>query len=182
VSYISSAELARKCEVSRAAVAIAIKEHRIDPKKVRRAGNRVMVEEQHGFSVLGYHAKRKPRTSPSPAAAAVAAPPAADGLADLLAWGAAPIVSEEPEPPHNGNGNQIEPDNSVLEELRDQLAWWQGEYAEFREWITSKAAGSVLQKLKADEVVSHAVCDAIAAVQAQLRAGLDEVHIGTTVK
>jgi len=85
-NYITSAELARRCDVSRAAVSTAIREHRISPGKVRRAGNRVMVEEKHGLSVLGHHAT-KPKTSPSPAPAAVEAPPAADDLGDLLAWG-----------------------------------------------------------------------------------------------
>jgi hypothetical protein len=188
-NYITSAELARRCNVSRAAVAIAIREHRIDPKKVRRAGNRVLVEEQHGFSVLGYHAGRKSNTSPSPGPAAVAPTPAADDMAalDLLAWGAAPILPDEPEVLTGSEEvsdlkRQVEMWSSLVNELENQLAWWQGAYADFREWITSKAAGSVLQKLNADEVVSHAVCDAIAAVQERLRGGLDEVHIQTTVQ
>ena len=99
MSYISSAELARRCDVSRAAVSTAIREHRISPSKVRHTGGRVLVEEAHGLSVLGHHAKRRP--SPSPRAAAVAAPPAADELADLLAWGAPPVepdAAPEPDP------------------------------------------------------------------------------------
>jgi hypothetical protein len=94
-NYISSAELARRCDVSRAAVRIAIRENRISPDKVRRSGNSVLVDADHGFSVLGHHSKRKPQTPPSPAAPAVAAPLTADGLADLLAWGA---VAEKPDP------------------------------------------------------------------------------------
>jgi hypothetical protein len=97
-NYISSAELARRCDVSRAAVSTAIREHRISPRKVRRAGGRVLVEEKHGLSVLGHHAKTKAQPSPSPAPAAVAAPPAADDLGDLLAWGTPPTEPGEPEP------------------------------------------------------------------------------------
>ena len=96
-NYITSAELARRCNVSRAAVSTAIREHRISPRKVRRASGRVMVEEEHGLSVLGHHAT-KPKTSPSPAPAAVAAPPAANDLGDLLAWGTTPSEPDEPEP------------------------------------------------------------------------------------
>jgi hypothetical protein len=96
-NYITSAELARRCDVSRAAVSTAIKEHRISPRKVRRAGGRVMVEEKHGLSVLGHHAT-KPKTSPSPAPAAVAPTAAADDLGDLLAWGTPPTEPDEPEP------------------------------------------------------------------------------------
>jgi hypothetical protein len=95
-NYISSAELARRCDVSRAAVSTAIREHRISPRKVRRAGGRVLVEEKHGLSVLGHHAT-KPKTSPSPAPAAVEAPPAADDLGDLLAWGTPPSEPTETE-------------------------------------------------------------------------------------
>jgi len=97
-NYITSAELARRCDVSRAAVSTAIREHRISPRKVRRAGGRVLVEEKHGLSVLGHHAKTKAQPSPSPAPAAVAAPPAADDLGDLLAWGTPPSEPDEPEP------------------------------------------------------------------------------------
>jgi len=97
-NYITSAELARRCDVSRAAVSTAIKEHRISPRKVRRAGGRVMVEERHGLSVLGHHAKTKTKTTPSPAPAAVAAPPAADDLGDLLAWGTQVSEHDEPAP------------------------------------------------------------------------------------
>jgi len=97
-NYITSAELARRCDVSRAAVSTAIREHRISPRKVRRAGGRVMVEEKHGLSVLGHHAKTKAQPSPSPAPAAVAAPPAADDLGDLLAWGTPPTEPGEPAP------------------------------------------------------------------------------------
>ena len=101
MSYISSAELARRCDVSRAAVSTAIREHRISPSKVRRGGGRVLVEERHGLSVLGHHAQ-KPQTPPSPAPAAVAPIPAADELAGLLAWGAPPpepdAAAPEPDP------------------------------------------------------------------------------------
>jgi hypothetical protein len=96
-NYISSAELARRCDVSRAAVSTAIREHRISPRKVRRAGGRVMVQEEHGLSVLGHHAKTKAQPSPSPAPAGVAAPPAADDLRDLLAWGTPPSEPTETE-------------------------------------------------------------------------------------
>jgi hypothetical protein len=96
-NYITSAELARRCDVSRAAVSTAIREHRISPRKVRRAGGRVMVEEEHGLSVLGHHAT-KPKTSPSPPPAAVASPPAADDLGDLLAWGTPTSEPTETEP------------------------------------------------------------------------------------
>jgi len=96
-NYITSAELARRCDVSRAAVSTAIREHRISPGKVRRAGGRVLVEEKHGLSVLGHHQKTK--TSPSPPPAAAAPTPAADDLADLLAWSApTPPELDEPEP------------------------------------------------------------------------------------
>jgi hypothetical protein len=188
VSYITSAELARRCDVSRAAVAIAIREHRIDPKKVRRAGNRVMVEEQHGFSVLGHHATRRPKTSPSPRPAAVAATPAADDMAalDLLAWGAAPIIPDEPDE-LTGDAEvadllqQIEQWHALVKELEELIAWWDGAYSEFREWITAKAIGEVIDTLEEHPAARHAVCEAIAAVQKKLRAGLDEVHIKTTV-
>lgn len=100
MTYISSAELARRCNVTRAAVCTAIRKHRISPSKVRRAGGRVLVEEAHGFGVLDHHAKRRP--SPSPRADAVAAPSAADELAELLAWGAPPVepaaAAPEPDP------------------------------------------------------------------------------------
>ena len=60
MSYISSAELARRCDVSRAAVSTAIREHRISPSKVRRGGGRVLVEERHGLSVLGHPCTKTP--------------------------------------------------------------------------------------------------------------------------
>ncbi len=188
MNYISSAELARRCDVSRAAVAIAIKEHRISPGKVRRAGGRVLVEEAHGLSVLGHHAKRKPKTSPSPAPAAVAAPETTDDLGSLLAWGAPPIEPEAEPDELSGEAEmadlrqQIEQWNALVQELEDLVAWWEGQYADFREWITAKAAGSVLDTLEEHPAARHAVCETVAAIQAQLRAGLDEVSIQTSVK
>ena len=118
MSYISSAELARRCDVSRAAVSTAIREHRISPSKVRHAGGRVLVEEAHGLSVLGHHAKRRP--SPSPRAAAVAAPPAADELAYLLAWGAPPVEPDEPEPATNPWAHLPE----QLQSARGETPFW----------------------------------------------------------
>jgi hypothetical protein len=182
VSYITSAELARGCDVSRAAVAIAIREHRINPDKVRRAGGRVMVEERHGLSVLGHH--RKTKTSPSPAAAAAAG----DDLGALLAWGAPPIEPEAEPDELTGEVEvadllqQIEQWHSLVQELEELVAWWEGEYADFREWITAKAAGSVLDTLEEHPAARHAVCATVAAIQARLRAGLDEVSIQTGVK
>jgi hypothetical protein len=186
MNYITSAELARKCDVSRAAVAIAIREHRISPDKVRRAGGRVMVEERHGLSVLGHH--RKTKTSPSPTPAAVAAPAAADDLGALLAWGAPPIEPEGEPDELTGEAEvrdleeQIEQWHRLVCELENLVAWWEGEYSDFREWITAKAAGSVLDTLEEHPAARHAVCETVAAIQAQLRAGLDEVSIQTSVK
>jgi len=182
VSYITSAELARKCDVSRAAVAIAIREHRISPDKVRRAGGRVMVEEKHGLSVLGHH--RKTKTSPSPTPAAVAG----DDLGALLAWGAPPIEPETEPDELTGEAEvadllqQIEQWHALVQELENLVTWWEGEYSDFREWITAKAAGSVLDSLEEHPAARHAVCETVAAIQARLRAGLDEVHIQTSVK
>ena len=119
MSYISSAELARRCDVSRAAVSTAIREHRISPSKVRRGGGRVLVEERHGLSVLGHHAQ-KPQTPPSPAPAAVAAPPAADELANLLAWGAPPVEPDEPEPATNPWAHLPE----QLQSARGETPFW----------------------------------------------------------
>ena len=189
MNYISSAELARRCDVSRAAVAIAIRDNRIDPKKVRRAGGRVLVEEDHGFSVLGHHAKRKPRPSPSPERPAAAPTSAADDLAsiDLLAWGAAPILPEEPEV-LTGTGEvadleqQIEQWSSLVQELEELLASWDRSYSEFREWIRTKASAAVLARLEEEPAVRHAVCELVDEVLKNLRAGLDEVHIKTTVQ
>jgi hypothetical protein len=184
MNYISSAELARRCDVSRAAVAIAIREHRIDPKKVRRAGGRVLVEEKHGLSVLGHHAKRKTKTSPSPTPAAAAG----DDLGALLAWGAPPIEPEAEPDELTGEAEvadllqQIEQWHGLVQELENLVAWWEGEYADFREWITAKAAGSVLDTLEEHPAALHAVCATVAAIQARLRAGLDEVSIQTEVK
>ncbi len=184
MNYISSAELARRCDVSRAAVAIAIREHRISPGKVRRAGGRVLVEEKHGLSVLGHHAKRKPKTSPSPAPAAVAG----DDLGALLAWGAPPIEPEAEPDELSGEAEvadllqQIEQWHALVKELEELVAWWEGSYSDFREWITSQAAASVMQRLEEHPAARHAVCETIAAVQTQLRAGLDEVSIQTSVK
>jgi hypothetical protein len=182
MNYITSAELARRCDVSRAAVAIAIREHRIDPKKVRRAGGRVLVEEKHGLSVLGHH--RKTKTSPSPTPAAVAG----DDLGALLAWGAPPVEPEGEPEELTGEAEvadllqQIEQWHALVQELENLVAWWEGSYSDFREWITSQAAASVMQRLEEHPAARHAVCETIAAVQTQLRAGLDEVHIKTSVK
>ena len=180
-NYISSAELARRCDVTRAAVAIAIKEQRISPKKVRRAGGRVLVEEAHGFRVLGHH--RKTPRSPAPAA-----PTADDGLADLLAWGAAPIIPVEEPDELTGDAEvadleqQIEQWSELVQEKENLIAWWNGAYADFREWITTEAANSIMQRLEEAPATRRAVCDAIEIVQAQLRAGLDEVHYKSGLK
>jgi hypothetical protein len=179
VSYITSAELARRCDVSRAAVAIAIREQRISPDKVRRAGGRVMVEERHGLSVLGHH--RKTKTSPSPAPAAVAS----DDLSSLLAWGAPPIEQEAEPGELTGKAEvrdleeQIEEWHRLVCELEQLVAWWEGEYNDFREWITANAIGNILDTLEEHPAARHAVCESIAAVQARLRAGLDEIQIQT---
>ena len=186
VSYISSAELARRCDVSRAAVAIAIKEHRIDPAKVRRAGGRVMVEQAHGFSVLGHHAKSRP--SPSPRPAAVAAAPAADEFSDLLAWGAAPIMPEADADELTGAAEvadlleQINQWDELVKEKEQMIKRWEMAYENFREWITAEAAKNVMQHLEENQIARNAVCDAIAVVQKKLRDELDAVHYQSGLK
>jgi hypothetical protein len=182
MNYISSAELARRCDVTRAAVAIAIRQERISPKKVRRAGGRVLVEETHGLSVLGHH-RQTPRPPAPPAPAA-----ADDGLADLLAWGAAPIMPVEEPDELSGEAEvadleqQIEQWSELVQEKENLIAWWNGAYADFREWITTEAANSIMQRLEERPDTRKAVCDAIEIVQAQLRAGLDEVHYKSAMK
>jgi hypothetical protein len=69
-----------------------------------------------------------------------------------------------------------------VQELENLLAWWEGEYSDFREWITAKAAGSVLDTLEEHPAARQAVCETVAAIQARLRAGLEEVSLQTEVK
>ena len=141
----------------------------------------MLVEEAHGFSVLGHH--RKTPRSPAPAPAA-----ADDGLADLMAWGAAPIMQVEEPDELTGDAEvadleeQIEQWAGLVQEKEDLIAWWNGAYADFREWITAEAAGSIIQRLEEAPATRQAVCDAIEIVQAQLRAGLDEVHYKSGLK
>jgi hypothetical protein len=179
VTYISSAELARRCDVTRAAVAIAIKEQRINAKYVRRAGGKVLVEEGHGLSVLGHHKKTK--TPPSPAPAAVAAPAAANELADFLAWGSAPFEADEPDELTGAAEvgdleDQIEEWNQLVSDKERVIKKWEMAYHTFREWITAEAAKTVMQHLKENQIARNAVCEAIAVVQSKLREELDEVH------
>ena len=152
-NYITSAELARRCDVSRAAVALAIKEHRIDPAKVRRAGGRVLVEEQHGLSVLGHHRKRKPSPSPVPA-------PAADlaDLGDLMAWGCGSFDADEDDAPLVATpapAADLARLHHQLERVKAREQRWVTSYKKFREWFAGwvpvdNFQGELWRKLGAD--------------------------------
>jgi hypothetical protein len=111
-----------------------------------------------------------------------------DDLGALLAWGAPPIEPEAEPDELTGEAEvadllqQIEQWNRLVCELEQLVAWWEGEYSDFREWITAKAIGSVLDTLEEHPAARHAVCETVAAIQARLRAGLDEIQIQTGVK
>lgn len=168
MTYISAAELARRCEVSRAAVSLAIKEHRISPDRVHREGKRVLIDAKHGISVLGHHRSSKPAPSP----VAPAAVNATDDLAGLLAWGAAPIIPGEPDE-LTGAAEVANLEQQI--ELQNLVAWWEGEYSDFRGWITSHAVGEIMRELEEHPAARHAACESIAAVQKKLRDGMDRI-------
>ena len=124
VSYISAAELARRCEVTRAAVCLAIKQHRISPGKVKRNGKNVLIDAAHGMSVLGHHRSSKPEPTPAAPAPVITN----DDLGGLLAWGEPappPPPAPVPEPEYQaGNPADLWADNaSWANQLLDVERW-----------------------------------------------------------
>jgi len=121
--WVSCAELARRCNVSRNAVKKAVQELRINPSDVRRVGSRsVQVGLAAGLQVLGHHAG-------ATAAAAVSTAPAAG----MFAWG----ISLQAPPPAEPTSPSPVPDTApelatVLARERD----WIASYDAFRRWIT----------------------------------------------
>lgn len=132
--WVSSAELARRCCVSRNAVKKAIQEQRINPSDVRRVGNNVMVRLAAGLSVLGHHA------GPTAAPPAPTTAPAGG----LFAWGtttAAAPAPPDPEPaPAPGAPGE-------LEQLLAREAAWIDTYAAFRRWITDGISLDLMRAL-----------------------------------
>jgi hypothetical protein len=156
VSYITAAELARRCEVTRAAVTLAIKQHRISPGKVRREGKSVLIDAAHGMSVLGHHRHRRPAAPPAPPAPAPVITD--DDLGGLLAWGA-PVRTELMEaaavelaaPVHQaGNPAELWADNaSWANALLDAAQWgpppWSAD-----QWATLDAVLDLADDLAAE--------------------------------
>ena len=106
----------------------------------------------------------------------------------LLAWGAAPIEPEGEPDELTGAAEvadleqQIEQWHGLVQELENLISWWEGSYSDFRKWITTAAVNTVMQRLEEAPATRHAVGETIATVQAQLRAGLDEVHYKSGLK
>ena len=121
--WVSSAELARRCNVSRNAVKKAVMEQRVNPKDVRRVGNNVMVRLAAGLSVLGHHAS----------ATAAPAPPTTAPAAGMFAWGSSLQAPPPAEPTSPSPVPDAAPElATVLARERD----WIASYDTFRRWIT----------------------------------------------
>jgi hypothetical protein len=172
---LSVAEAAAATGFSRQAIHRAVKDGRLSRFLIRDAAGRCRLMFEAVAQIRGGLIRQRvdtgrpappPRPAPEPEAAfeLEAEPDEFTGdaeVADLL--------------------QQIEQWHALVQELENLVAWWEGEYSDFRGWITAKAAGSVLDTLEEHPAARHAVCETVAAVQKKLRAGLDEVHIKTTV-
>lgn len=124
VSYISAAELARRCEVTRAAVCLAIKQDRISPGKVRRNGKNVLIDAAHGMSVLGHHRSSKPEPTPAAPAPVITN----DDLGGLLAWG----EPAPPPPPAPAPGPEYQAGNPA--DLWADNASWANQLLDVKRW------------------------------------------------
>ena len=129
MSYIKAADLARRCNVSRAAVSKAIRDGRIGADHIRRQGSTVLIELRTGLQVLGHHAPASPP------------PPVNPQMASLFAWAApAPAAAAEPAQ------QEIQAPPEIGAVLARELDWIT-QYAAFREWITDGITLELLRNL-----------------------------------